>query len=133
MGNSSGNLHHELLAELRKHRRPQSAYALLTQLRRDNPRLGPTTIYRALDSLIRKGSVRRLESIKSYVVCRHGGGADDCIVVICDDCGSVEECDAPGLIHELSAKAAKSGFAATRHVVEVHGRCNGCGAAGMAG
>ncbi|MEM7428245.1 MAG: Fur family transcriptional regulator [Pseudomonadota bacterium] len=117
----------KVLAVLRKHDQPQSAYDLLGQMREDNPQLAPTSIYRALDALTKRGAVHRLESKKAFIVCRHGDHADGCIMAICDECGAVEERVAPGLIENLSAEAAKSGFAPTKHVIEVHGQCATCG------
>lgn len=117
-----------LLAVLRQHEQPQSAYALLAALRADNPKLAPTTIYRALDALSEQGLVHRIESLNAFTCRRHGDHTSDCIMAICDDCGVVEEQLAPKLIGALSAETAKSGFAPKRHVVEVHGSCAACGA-----
>lgn len=127
---SHGKLQRKALAVLREDHQPGLVYQSLSHLGHDHQSLGPITICRALDVLIREGSVRRLRSIKSHAACRHGGGTHDCTTVICDDHGLVEECEAAGLIHELSAKC---GFAVTRHVVEVYGLCNGCGPAGATG
>lgn len=127
---SHGKLQRKALAVLREDHQPGVVYQSLSHLGHEDQSLGPTTICRALDVLIREGSVRRLRSIQSHAACRHGGGAHVCTTVICDDRGLVEECDAAGLTRELSAK---SGFAVTRHVVEVHGLCSDCGAAGAAG
>lgn len=127
---SHGKLQRRVLAVLREDRQPRAVYQPLSHLGHDHQSLGPITICRALDVLIREGSVRRLRSIKSHAAHRHGGGAHDCTTVICDDRGLVEACDAAGLTHDLSAK---SGFAVTRHVVVVHGLCNGCGPAGAIG
>lgn len=117
-----------LLDVLRQHGNPMSAYALLDVLREDNAKLAPTTIYRALDALLSRGAVHRIESLNAYALCRHRNHDTTCILAICDDCGTVEEKLAPDLIDELSAEAAKSGFAPKRHVIEVHGQCAACGA-----
>lgn len=115
------------LSVLRRHDQPQSAYSILDALRRENPKLAPTTIYRALNSLIRQGFVHRVESLNAYLWCRDSDHGKDCIMAICEDCGVVEQQVAPAVIGELSAATAKSGFAPKRHIVEVHGHCADCG------
>ncbi|MEM7056482.1 MAG: Fur family transcriptional regulator [Pseudomonadota bacterium] len=126
MARRKGRMEDDVLALLNQHDQPQSAYALLDQMRLNNPKLAPTSIYRALSALTERGAVRRLESMKAFVVCRHGDEVDNCVMAICDECGTVEEHVAPSLIDDVSAEAAKSGFAPTRHVIEVHGRCSDC-------
>ncbi|MEL7445186.1 MAG: Fur family transcriptional regulator [Pseudomonadota bacterium] len=127
MPRQRSNMQEALLAVLRQHEQPQSAYALLAALRTDNAKLAPTTIYRALDALSEQGMVHRIESLNAYACCRHGDHTSDCIMAICDDCGIVEEQLAPKLIGAISAETEKSGFAPKRHVVEVHGSCAACG------
>jgi len=130
MARRVGKMQEEVLEVLRQHDQPQSAYALLGHLRRDNPRLAPTSVYRALAALTERGAVHRLESIKAFVICRHGEHAEGRLMAICDICGTVEEHVAPALIDDVSAQAATSGFAPKRHVIEVHGRCADCGSSG---
>lgn len=125
-----GNIQAKVLAALREEGEPRSAYQLLSHLSQDNPRLGPTAIYRALDALIQKGEVRRLETMKAYVACQHSDRQNDCVVTICDDCGAVEEQIASDLMNVLAAETSKSGFAATKLVIEVHGHCRACSRAG---
>ena len=49
------------------------------------------------------------------------------VLLICDDCGAVDECVATDLLKVLSNIIGKSGFAPKRHVIEVHGVCGSCG------
>lgn len=123
----------KILAALRQQSEPQSAYALLGLLRVERPRLAPPSVYRALATLMDQGLVHRLESMKAYVACQHGDHPDGCILAICNECGAVEERVSRSLIDDVSAEAGKSGFAATRHVIEIHGHCGSCrpGAAGQ--
>jgi len=116
----------QILGVLRQHDQPQSAYALLGQMRKENPNLAPTSVYRALDVLTKQGAIHRLESMKAYVICKHGDHPHACLMAICNACGAVEERVAPGLIDDVSAEAAKSGFIPKRHVIEVHGQCAEC-------
>lgn len=118
----------EVLALLHRRRGPLSAYDVLRELRVANPKLAPTTIYRALASLTERGKVHRLESLSAYIPCRCDQHRHASILSICDDCGSVETSVAPGVLQELSSIAGRSGFAPTRHVIEIHGVCASCSA-----
>ena len=116
----------DVLAILRSHRTPMSAYQMLGCLRGENPRLAPQTIYRALAVLIDRGSVHRLESLNAFIACQRGRHRQASIMSICDDCGEVEENVSPELLKTLSGIAGKSGFAARRQVIEIHGQCASC-------
>jgi len=117
----------EVLAVLRRHRGPLSAYDVMGELREANPKIAPPTIYRALSALMERGLVHRLESLSAFIACKCAGNQHASILSICDQCGIVEESVAPELLKELSKIAGKSGFAPRRHVIEVHGVCGSCG------
>ena len=117
----------EVLAVLSRRRGPLSAYDILAELRKANPKIAPPTIYRALAALTERGCVHRLESLNAFIACRSNRHRKAAILSICHDCGSVDESVAPDLLKELSNFIGKSGFAPTRHVIEVHGRCASCG------
>ena len=106
-----------------------SAYDIMDLLKPDRPRIAPTTVYRALEHLIRAGRVRRIESLNAYLPAT---ATDDRAVVfaICDDCGRVQERDAGADVRRITKALAKDGFRPTHPVVEVHGRCGACDATG---
>ncbi len=116
----------DILATLRRAKRPLSAYDILGKLRKSNAKIAPTTIYRALTALTECGRVHRLESLDAFVACKCSGYHNASVLSICGDCGSVEESNAPELLDDISSIAGQSGFAATRHVIEVHGLCAFC-------
>ncbi|MEM1233396.1 MAG: Fur family transcriptional regulator [Pseudomonadota bacterium] len=129
MGKKGDALRADVIGALKSSDGPMSAYDILAELRATNPKLAPTTIYRALASLSDTGQIHRLESLNAYLLCgceEHGHG-HDAILSICDDCGTVEETVAPELLASMSKVLGKSGFEATRHVVEIHGTCADCG------
>lgn len=108
---------------------PASAYDILDRLKPDRPRIAPTTVYRALEHLIRAGRVRRIESLNAYLAATEAG--DRAVVfAICDDCGRVQERDAGTEVGRITKALAKDGFRPTHPVVEVHGRCGDCDAPG---
>ena len=111
MARRKGKMQEEILEVLRQHDQPKSAYELLATLRKSNPSLAPTAIYRALAALTERGAIHRLESLKAFIICQHGNQTHDCLMAICNECGAVEEHVSPTLINDVSAEAAKSGFA----------------------
>ena len=127
MGKRRGKTQADVLAILRRHRKPMSAYGVLGELRQSNPKIAPPTIYRARAALTERGQVHRLESLSAFIACRRERHHHASVMSICDDCGVVEESAAPDLLKELSSIAGKSGFAPTRHVIEIHGVCASCG------
>lgn len=127
MGKRGEQIQSEALGILRKSNAPLSAYDLLERMRAKTPRLAPPTIYRALAALTERGKVHRLESLNAYIACQCSTHRHASILSICGDCGAVEETVSPGVLAELSNIAGKSGFAPTRHVIEVHGQCADCG------
>jgi Fur family zinc uptake transcriptional regulator len=122
----------QVLAVLRRRRGPLSAYDILGTFREANPKIAPTTIYRALSALTECGRVHRLESLNAYIACQCDRHQHASILSICDDCGAVEESVASEVLKELSRVAGKSGFAPRRHVIEVHGLCRSCGSGEVA-
>lgn len=116
----------DVLNVLHKHDRPMTAYAILDQMKLDEPDLAAPTVYRALAALTDQGRAHRLESLKSFVPCRCDHHAAAPVLAICEDCGMVEEHDGTPLLAKLSAISAQSRFTPSRHIVEIHGLCQDC-------
>ncbi len=104
---------------------PVSAYDILDRLKPDRPRIAPTTVYRALEHLIRAGRMRRIETLNAYLPATD---IPDRAVVfaICDDCGRVQERNAGAEVGRITKALVKGNFRPTHRVVEVHGRCGDC-------
>lgn len=116
----------DVLDVLQDHDKPMTAYAILDQMKRDEPDLAAPTVYRALAALTDQGRAHKLESIKAFVPCRCKHDAAVPVLAICEDCGAVEEHDGTRLLSELSAISEQTAFNARRHIVEIHGRCQDC-------
>lgn len=118
-----------VFAVIRSANGPLSAYDILDRLKPSRPRIAPPTIYRALDHLIADGLVRRIESLNAYLTAdeRAPGSV---VFAICDDCGRVQQRDAGAEVARLTKALKKDGFHPTHPMVEVHGRCGDCDAAG---
>ena len=126
MNGSGKRMQAEVLAVLKSHRTPMSAYEMLGCLREENPRIAPPTIYRALAALTDRGSVHRLESLNAFIACQRYQHRQASILSICGDCGGVEENVSAELLEALAGIAGRSGFAPARHVIEIHGQCASC-------
>lgn len=105
---------------------PMSAYDILDRLRASRPRIAPTTIYRALDHLIRDGRVRRIESLNAYLSADQDSDGHSVVFAICDDCGRVQERQADDAVGSLTLALSVEGFVPIRPVIEMHGRCGDC-------
>lgn len=116
----------DVLGVLHGHAKPMTAYAILDQMKRDEPDLAAPTVYRALAALTDQGRAHKLESIKAFVPCRCDHDAAVPVLEICEDCGAVEEHDGTQLLSELYSISSQSSFHATRHIVEIHGLCVCC-------
>jgi Fur family zinc uptake transcriptional regulator len=80
----------EILSCLRKAREPMSAYAILDRVRMSGIS-HPPTVYRALNELMQKGMVHRLESRSAFIACGHGACDGKLAFAICRHCGKVVE------------------------------------------
>ena len=117
----------EVLGIIQKATSAMSAYDVLDALRLAHPKVAPTTVYRALAVLTEQSQVHRIESLNAFVACQCDSHGHTSVMSICDDCGTVEEKDAPEIAASLSDVLGESGFAPSRHVIEVHGTCASCG------
>ncbi|MEM9715909.1 MAG: Fur family transcriptional regulator [Pseudomonadota bacterium] len=116
----------EVLDILSAQSKPLTAYEILAVMKESNAKTAPPTVYRALNALVEKGAVHRIESLNAFMACCHDHDGDMSVMTICDDCGSVEEQAAPQLINSLDQVSGQAGFKAKRHVIELHGQCASC-------
>lgn len=116
----------EVLAVLNAADGALSAYEVLHELQTLHPKIAPPTIYNALEALIRKGKVHRVESLNANIARQRDEAHHPSDISICDDCGLVEERAAPDLLKTLTNLVEEMGFAPQCHVIEVHGVCASC-------
>lgn len=116
-----------VLAALRQEQAPLGAYALLRRLSRPGFN-APALVYRALDRLVARGLVHRLESLNAYVTCAEPGGCKHGlrVLAICDCCGKVSEFVDDSLSQNLSHWQQRHAFAPGQAAIEVHGQCANC-------
>ena len=119
-------LRETVLEILQSRSEPMSAYDVLHELQKVTGKVAPPTVYRTLSSLQDQRAIHRLESLNAYVVCNQNCMHNAPIISICNTCGEVEESVSDELLANLSDIVQRKGFAAERHVIEVHGKCAPC-------
>ncbi|MCC5854667.1 MAG: zinc uptake transcriptional repressor Zur [Idiomarina sp.] len=102
------------------------AYDLLDLLKEAVPNAKPPTIYRALDFLQEQGFVHKISSSNSYVLCTHFEKHHPAQMLICNQCGSVQETHSEQIDDAVRIQATKHGFDVQHQTVEAHGVCNNC-------
>jgi Fur family zinc uptake transcriptional regulator len=102
------------------------AYDLLEQLDKQDGALAPATVYRALDFLLERKLIHKIESLNAFIGCAHPDDRHSCQFFICDSCGDVREgCDAK-VAGQIDQNAKESGFQPAWQMLEVHGTCAAC-------
>ncbi len=105
-----------VLDALRECSAPVSAQTLHAMLRRDDRRVGLSTVYRELHRLVESGQLR-----EDYVGTESVYRLSDRDLLICDECGRAQELPRP-----VRSAAVFEGFFGRSWPVTVHGRCTSC-------
>lgn len=108
---------------------PIGAYGLLAALHTERGRLGPPTVYRALDFLLAHKLIHKIASVSAYVACDDVEHPHESQFMICDDCGAAAEIHDEGIVQSLRELGENRGFAVARQVIEARGVCPACRAA----
>ncbi len=115
----------EILSCLRKAKEPMSAYAILDRVRT----VGishPPTVYRALNELMQKGMVHRLQSRAAFVACGHGVCDGKFAFAICRQCGKVIEIPLSDPEQAALRRLAPDQILPEQVTVEIAGLCETC-------
>ncbi|SDJ77797.1 Fur family transcriptional regulator [Billgrantia gudaonensis] len=102
------------------------AYELLDRLAAEHAAARPPTVYRALEFLIDQGLVHRIESLNAFVACPCPEHAHGFQLLICRECGRVEELHLDDVNAQLDRRARDLGFRVDRQTIELLGRCEAC-------
>jgi Fur family zinc uptake transcriptional regulator len=109
---------------------PLGAYALLAELQGERGgKLGPPTVYRALDFLLAHKLVHKIESVSAFVACDDVEHPHESQFMICDDCGTTAEIQDEAIVQSLRRLGEDRGFSVGRQVIEARGLCPACRAA----
>ena len=107
--------------------KPASAYDIADAVsKKQGRRVAANSVYRILDLFVTSNLARRVESANAYIANQHPDCLHDCIFLICDTCGQTVHIDDDKLSGGVREAAANAGFAATRPVIEVRGKCGDC-------
>ncbi|MDE0051867.1 MAG: transcriptional repressor [Rhodospirillales bacterium] len=106
--------------------RAVKAYDLLAALGETAGAAKPPTVYRTLEFLMEHGLVHRIDSLNAFVGCPQPGEGHSAQFLICGDCGEVSEMNAASIDRAVADRAADSGFALSRAIIELHGKCSQC-------
>lgn len=115
---------------------PIGAYALLDRLKESRSGAAPPTVYRALEFLLERGFVHKVERLNAFIGCRSATAPHDhddhdhahtVQFLICGKCGRVQELEDESVRSALANAASRAGFAPGRMTVEVEGVCRDCG------
>jgi Fur family zinc uptake transcriptional regulator len=121
----------EILSCLRKAKEPMSAYAILDRVR--NAGIShPPTVYRALNDLIEKGMVHRLQSRSAFIACGHGACDGKYAFAVCRVCGKVVEISLSDADQAKLMSLAPDEIAPEQVTLEIAGLCEACRSAGKA-
>ena len=102
--------------------RPPKAYELLERIAAKQPPI----VYRALDFLLQAGFIHRVSGLNAYTACAHPTQCASCHLLVCVDCGRVEECCAPPIQSAVARAARDNQFKFESAVVEINGHCKSC-------
>ena len=84
------------------------AYALLAELQGGRGKLGPPTVYRALEFLLAHKLIHKIETSSAYIACCDIEHPHESQFMICEDCGATEEIRNDEIV-ESCAGSAKIG------------------------
>ncbi len=102
------------------------AYELLEQLKQTEPAAKPATIYRALEFLTEQGFIHKIESSNAFMLCHHFEHHHPAQLLICQQCGHVDELHSNVLFKEFSNLANELGFKIQQQTIEARGLCKNC-------
>jgi len=102
------------------------AYDILELLQQEDASAKPPTAYRALNFLLEHGFIHRIESLNAYIGCPNPEHIHDFQLLICNQCGQVDEITDPDLMIKLQAYAEASDFKLMSQVIELKGLCKKC-------
>lgn len=116
----------QVLEEVWASHEATKAYDLIERLSRHGGQVKPPTVYRALDFLLAQGLIHRIESLNAFIGCAHPQEPHHAILLICGQCGDIEERSSDRVHAELGRLAADSGFTVRAEIIELRGICQQC-------
>ncbi|MFN5351848.1 MAG: transcriptional repressor [Alphaproteobacteria bacterium] len=116
-----------VLKVLQKAKEPMTAYMLLDELKQDGIKSAPI-IYRALDILLKNGSIHSIKELGAYVACDCDASHNHslAILTVCGNCSVVDEIHDHKIIHQFEDLKTHGIHLQQRAVIELPIVCNNC-------
>ncbi len=102
------------------------AYQVLADLQKERGVAAPPTVYRALDFLVEQGLLHRVDALNGFVVCNHFECSHESLILVCEDCGRVEELDAGQGLAAVRDAAGAVAFNIKPQNLVLAGTCRAC-------
>lgn len=115
----------QVLTSIWQGHKPVGAYEILDHLRQEG-RVDPPTVYRALAFLLEGGLIHRIESLNAYTGCRIPEAEHAGQFLICRGCRTLLEMDEPLITDTIRRHVDRLGFRVERQTVELEGVCPDC-------
>jgi len=116
-----------VLQALEDSEQPLGAYSILFNIEKKGIK-SPQQVYRALDKLIEIGAVHKIESLNSYIACKHKDckARESTSFLICQECQKVYEVLESDLSDKFIKLSQVSNFKYSTHNLEIFGICDLC-------
>jgi Fur family zinc uptake transcriptional regulator len=114
-----------VLSIIKQSKKNLTAYGIMEQFR-GFKKVQPMTVYRSLDSLIKKGLIHKSNQTKTYLLCNHSHeGGHNAAIAICKKCGTSEELS-PDLFANVLRKNSLNKYSFRRFELEISTLCVEC-------
>ncbi|OBU85220.1 Fur family transcriptional regulator [Chromobacterium subtsugae] len=125
-GSKLTELRRQVLELVLSRRGVVKAYQVLADLQQQRGSAAPPTVYRALDFLVEHGLLHKVDALNGFIVCDHFDCQHESLILVCEQCGRVNEVDAAGGLASLRDMALAAGFTLSPQNLVLAGRCQSC-------
>jgi Fur family zinc uptake transcriptional regulator len=123
------DIRRQVLELIWRNHHPVKAYDIIEKFKPSERTQGaakPTTIYRALEFLLEKGLIHRVESLNAFIGCSNPLHVHELILLICKKCENVQERSAERVMESIKTELQQVHFMAHSKIIEIHGVCERC-------
>ena len=123
------DIRRQVLELIWRNHHPVKAYDIIEKFKPSERTQGaakPTTIYRALEFLLEKGLIHRVESLNAFIGCSNPLHVHELILLICKKCENVQERSAERVMESIKTELQQAHFIAHSKIIEIHGLCDRC-------
>ncbi len=114
-----------VLTLLKKSKIPLTAYDILGKLQKAGIK-APQTVYRALDVLLERGLIHRIQSLGAFVACHNDADDHGTQFAVCRKCQKVLELHDHRICNFIKEIGKNIKFSIEREMLELIGICEDC-------